>query len=289
VWFSDISVALLVLISLKLFLDKAIMNDREKIPEPLKRQIRQQCNFGCAICGMPIFEYDHIIPYAEVKCHTLDNLILLCPNHHSAKGKQLDVARIKEARLNPFNSGKNVIEGFKLEPNRKIDVMIGSTKTNRTFTNSDENYYCLWVNGISFFTIHYIDNWVTVSFIATDAIGQTILTVEYGELRFAADIWDYKYEGSNIQIRIGRGEILLDLNLSNYKVEILRGCFIHFPNKDGFIVQSDGALLTLSNNYVPRIIVGGSYQGYSGAIGVWNKTKYPDIVKPHGFGSFVTV
>lgn len=263
------------------------MSERDKIPKPLKRLVRQECNFGCAICGMPIYDYDHIIPYSEVLEHKLENLILLCPNHHRAKGKQLDVERIKEAKLNPFNKDKKIIQGYKLEPNRKINIKIGSNKTNKIFQNGNGEYNCIWVNGISFLKIHSINDWITFSMIITDGIGQTILKVDKGELVFSANIWDYKYEGSNLQLRTGKREILLDMNLSNFEVEILRGCFLHFPHKDGFVIQPNGELLTITNNQVRGVSIGSTYSENSfGGIGILNKTKYPNINKPNGFGSF---
>jgi hypothetical protein len=263
------------------------MNDRPDIPQPLKRLVRQECNFGCAICGLPIFDYDHITPYSEVLEHKLDNLILLCPNHHRAKGKQLDVERVKEAKLNPFNKGRKVIDGYKLEPNRTIEIKIGSNGTNKIFENGNGEYHCLWINGISFLKIHSIDNWITISMIVTDGIGQPILEVDKGELKFTADIWDYRYEGSNLQLRTGQGEILLDINLSNYQVDILRGCFLHSPHNDGFVIRDDGSLLTVTNNQVRGMAINSIYsQNGFGGLGILNKTKYPNIIKPNGFGSF---
>jgi 5-methylcytosine-specific restriction endonuclease McrA len=42
---------------------------RPKIPEGVKREVRQRCGFGCVICGLPIYEYDHLVPYAQVLSH----------------------------------------------------------------------------------------------------------------------------------------------------------------------------------------------------------------------------
>jgi hypothetical protein len=39
--------------------------DRPPIPLPVKRLVRQQCAFGCVLCGLPLYEYDHIVPYHE--------------------------------------------------------------------------------------------------------------------------------------------------------------------------------------------------------------------------------
>jgi hypothetical protein len=44
----------------------------------MKREIRQRCGFGCVLCGIRIYQYDHIIDYAQVQEHTADNITLLC-------------------------------------------------------------------------------------------------------------------------------------------------------------------------------------------------------------------
>lgn len=51
-------------------------------PAKVKRELRQEVNFGCAICGMPLIEYHHIIPYSEIEHHDPDHMIALCPTHH---------------------------------------------------------------------------------------------------------------------------------------------------------------------------------------------------------------
>ncbi len=40
---------------------------RPKIPLPIQREVRQRCGFGCVICGLPLYDYDHIIGWAETE------------------------------------------------------------------------------------------------------------------------------------------------------------------------------------------------------------------------------
>jgi hypothetical protein len=46
------------------------------VPAEIKRAVRQRCGFGCVLCGVPIFQYDHMIPFAEVQEHTEENITL---------------------------------------------------------------------------------------------------------------------------------------------------------------------------------------------------------------------
>jgi hypothetical protein len=57
---------------------------RPHIPSYIRDDIRAEPQHGCTICGsMDNGEIAHIDPVAETRNNSPDNLILLCPNHHS--------------------------------------------------------------------------------------------------------------------------------------------------------------------------------------------------------------
>ncbi|MDM3025862.1 HNH endonuclease [Citrobacter sp. CK194] len=261
--------------------------NRPSIPAEIKREVRKQCGFGCAICGMPFFQYDHIEEYAEVREHTADNLVLLCPNHHSAKTtKKLSPERIREAKLNPFNKNRNLTSGFKVEPSKELLTFLGSNKVTGWYPDGKGEHCPVWVNGYSFFTIHSDEGWLTVSIDITDEMGRVLLSVRRGELVVSTSAWDYEYEGDNIKIRAGLGRILLDLNLSDTKVEVLRGMFLD-EHQDGFIVESDGSLLTKCNGETMMTGRNNISQGFGfGGWGMINSASVPNISPPGGFGFF---
>lgn len=63
------------------------MNNRHglsrDIPDPIKRQVRQACGFGCVVCGASIVEYEHVDPeFAEATEHDPSKITLLCPQCH---------------------------------------------------------------------------------------------------------------------------------------------------------------------------------------------------------------
>jgi len=59
--------------------------DRPKIPNLLRREVLEEAGYACAIpvCRIATVEIAHIEPWSKVKEHTFDNLIALCPNHHT--------------------------------------------------------------------------------------------------------------------------------------------------------------------------------------------------------------
>jgi len=57
---------------------------RPHIPEVIKEDIKQESHHGCAICGlMNGGEVAHIEAVAQTLNNSPDNLIFLCPNHHT--------------------------------------------------------------------------------------------------------------------------------------------------------------------------------------------------------------
>jgi hypothetical protein len=54
------------------------------IPDPIRRQVRQACGFGCVCCGASIIEYHHVEPpFSEAKIHDAKGIVLLCPRCHA--------------------------------------------------------------------------------------------------------------------------------------------------------------------------------------------------------------
>ena len=62
------------------------MVNRKAIPEKMKKRIYQQFQSACPFCeddNINILEIHHIQPYAKVKKHEDNNLILVCRNCHA--------------------------------------------------------------------------------------------------------------------------------------------------------------------------------------------------------------
>lgn len=58
--------------------------DRPRMPDPIAEDIKRESHYECAICGnMNHGEVAHIKPVAGTLNNRPDNLIFLCPNHHT--------------------------------------------------------------------------------------------------------------------------------------------------------------------------------------------------------------
>jgi hypothetical protein len=104
------------------------VDDRPRIPSDIKRKVRQRCGFGCVICGLPLYEYDHLVPWSEVETHEADNLVLLCDRHHREKTSGLlHLAKVVEANEVPANLATGLSSPFDLHyGGHYCEALIGS-------------------------------------------------------------------------------------------------------------------------------------------------------------------
>src|SRR3569832_302716 len=74
------------------------------IPDPVKREIRKRSGFGCVICGLILYDYEHFDPpYEEATRHDPNGICLLCPNHHRRAGRPaLSKEEVGRAYAEPF-------------------------------------------------------------------------------------------------------------------------------------------------------------------------------------------
>lgn len=82
---------------------------RPSIPRPLERSVLVEAGHRCAIpqCRQTPVELAHIKPWAEVKTHTFDNLIALCPTCHT----RYDQGEIDRLAMLQYKANLSVMNG----------------------------------------------------------------------------------------------------------------------------------------------------------------------------------
>lgn len=176
------------------------MDDRPKIPEPIKRVVRQECGFGCAICGFPLYDIDHIVEYAIVKEHQAENLVLLCPTHHREKAwmSQKDLKRYKS---NPFNKTQASTAPFLMRiTGDSIDIYPGNNHYNKIFSDSNLITYPIVVEDRPLISVRKEADMLLLSLLVNDKDDNRILEVVDNEILFSTGVWDAKIEGSRLQL-----------------------------------------------------------------------------------------
>ncbi|HDX8568063.1 TPA: HNH endonuclease [Klebsiella oxytoca] len=254
---------------------------RPAIPEAIKREVRQQCYFGCAICGMPFFQYDHIVEYSEVKEHTAENLVLLCPHHHSMKttGK-LDNEIVVNAKEKPYNAQREITSNLKIDGAKVIDVKVGSSNYKGDFSGErGEVFRAIVVDGQDFLSIFNENGCLSVSVKLTDENAKTILEIDKGELKVWTDSWDFDYTGQEMTVRQSVGNVLLSMILTSSKVYVNKGVF-YVSKGNGLIIQK-GQINMINNSVVVGVIGDISINGMGGSIGFAydiNNRSLPDWI-----------
>src|SRR5437588_8359349 len=103
------------------------------IPLPIQREVRQRCGFGCVICGLPLYEYEHLEGWANVQRHVASEITLLCDKHHREKTNGLlPLAEVREADRNPHNRRAGVSHAYDLHyAGSSCELVVGSNEFKR--------------------------------------------------------------------------------------------------------------------------------------------------------------
>lgn len=198
------------------------------IPAAVKREVRQRDGFGCIFCGLPVFEYDHLVDFAEVKEHDPANIHLLCPNHHRAKtAGRLSRAAIAERAKNPVNLSKDrSAEGMPLEmAGDTVELKLGPT----TYRNPSAigAFDAVVLSSRSLLSACWNDGWLTLDMILTDELGRAQIAIESGELRIFTKVWDYELIGRKLAIWTGPKRRSVEIDFEADGLACSRGVFVY--------------------------------------------------------------
>ncbi|WP_165356417.1 HNH endonuclease [Sphingosinicella sp. BN140058] len=248
----------------------------------MKREVRRSCGFGCVVCGMPIFHYDHIVEFAEGGEHAVENLALLCPNHHQDKTSgRLSRNSVAARRANPHNLRRGMTPGYALARGEAIETHLGNLIVKDG--EGGEDFHVLSINGNSFLTVHHEEGGVTFSARLTDDEGRTLLRVDHGSLSVSTQVWDYRYEGTRLSIRTEAGRIALEADFTDELVRFARGLFID-RNETGLRVRPNGSLVMVLDRLEVGSIQGGRMGRYpKGALAVVRESLFSFPLHPDGY------
>ena len=204
-------------------------NLTRNIPEPIMRQIRQECGFGCVVCGNAIAQYEHIDPeFKDAKVHDPAKMAYLCGYCHD-KGTRgmLSKATIKAARANP-KSFKAGISKDVFDINPPFTVKIGSV----TLENAS-NFIIIKGKPIIYMeppeeedaparlTAYFYNN-----------KGEPSLTIYKNELYVSTESWDFEYVGRRFTLRNGSRDIALEFIINPPNEITVTKLKMHYASTD---------------------------------------------------------
>jgi len=199
------------------------------IPLPVQREVRQRCGFGCVICGLPLYEYEHMEGWAKVKRHVAEEITLLCDQHHREKtGGLLPVATVRAANSSPHNLRQGVSKPYTLHfSGSEAEIEIGSN----SFTCQDRGYGTVMVplsiDGTPLVGLIIADGHLLLNLIAFDEFNRPILHIKNNQLFYSTIPWDIQLVGTVLTVREAHRKILLQVEfLPPNKVNIRKGRFL---------------------------------------------------------------
>lgn len=186
---------------------------RPPIPLLIQREIRQRCGFGCVVCGLPLYEYEHMLGYANVERHVASEITLLCDQHHKERTNgllPLDV--VQQADKSPFNLREGVSKPYSLHfAGGQCEAVVGSNR----FTTQDAGYGTVMipisVDGIPLLGFILGDGHLLLNVRLYDRFNNLILRIDNNALTYRPVAWDIQFVGRNLILREAQRQILLDI------------------------------------------------------------------------------
>lgn len=232
------------------------MNNEPRPPlsPKIKREVRQRCGFGCVICGMPLYEYEHMLEWAEVKRHVASEITLLCRQHHGEKTNGLlPKENVIEANKNPFNLKAGVSKNYLLHYSGK-NVQLSLANSIFQFNNLQENDFFapLVVDGLAIVGFRVEDGKLLLRFIAFNEFNIPILEIIDNELIYRTEQWDIEWVGQKLTVREGHGKILLQIIFEPpHKIQIVKGRILF--NGIELLIGIDYMFCTNNSNFLSAI------------------------------------
>lgn len=172
--------------------------DRDKIPSPVRRQLRQEAGFGCCRCGRPLGEYHHIIEYAVEAHNRPDDMMFLCLEHHKLVGTgMISEKEQRNWKAEPFNIQNQSAQGLLANRQQYVAVDVGDG----VFIVADD--FKLTIDGSDIISLRrnsggYLD----ISINVFDRNGDLVCVIDNNEwIMDPASVWDVEYKWHEIIIR----------------------------------------------------------------------------------------
>jgi trigger factor len=239
----------------------------------MQREIRQRCGFGCVVCGLPLFEYDHLLGWAAVQRHVAEEITILCDQHHRERGSGLlPIATVEEANKAPFNLRQGVSNPYDLHyAGTECEIVLGGN----TFGAQDAGYGTIlvpiWVDGIPLLAFILGDGHLLLNLNLFDEFNDLVLQIRNNQLTQSVSPWDIRLVGRNLVIREAARKILVDITFEPpSRIVINRGRFLRngveiLIRPDRVVLANNGMLFAgqTVQNLPVGLVIGPSHPGAS--------------------------
>lgn len=231
------------------------MCSARNISEPVKREVRRRCGFGCVVCGHPIVEYHHMTAWAKVHRHVADDITLLCPNEHkdaTGPNAELSEGAVRAANGDPYVKRMGWSKPKQLRYGPEIPPVYFGSNVVEPWGHDVVN--ALSLNGEPVLTLRIEDGGLLVSAEFWDKTGTTVLRIVDNEWMLAEGAWDARMQGNLLTLHQGSRDILVGLrfNPEGFVVERAR----LYADREIYIVNEMGVMDEDHGNAVMGTYVG---------------------------------
>ena len=146
------------------------MSKSRHIPTSISDAVKKAHYFECAWCGNALYDRHHIKEYALGGEHTLENLILVCPNcHRKVHDGDIDVDELRK-RKSTHLQGDRIAGGFRTSL-QSMKLLIG---TNKFVLSDSSTVDIIRVGGVPFASIMKKHNTIFLKLRLYDKIGTMV-------------------------------------------------------------------------------------------------------------------
>jgi hypothetical protein len=178
------------------------------------------------VCGLPLYEYDHLLGWAAVQRHVAEEITLLCDKHHREKTLGiLSNEAVRAANANPLNLQKGVSAPYDLHySGNECQVIIGGNRFRQSSQGDESFLIALAVDGDILVGFRFEDEHYLLTVDAFDEDNLALLTIANNTLVFSLSPWDIAWVGRRLTIREGQRKFLLEMQFNPpNEVRIERG------------------------------------------------------------------
>jgi hypothetical protein len=224
-----------------------ISDQRPPIPEPMKREVRQRCGFGCVICGLPLYTYEHMLGWTNVHRHVADELTLLCYQHqYERTHRLLPIEDVEYANLDPYNLREGVSKPYTLHYSGSNCIAdIGRNVFSFIDDGSNPEFVAFAIDEDLIIGFRLDNGHWLLNLNVYDKNDNLIMLIVDNELIYSISPWDIELVGRNLIIREAQRKILVDILFEPpSQIKIQRGYFFH----NGIEVEIKPESLYIVNN-----------------------------------------
>lgn len=182
------------------------------VPQAVRREIRSRCGFGCVICGLAYYDYEHFDPdFKDAKEHNPAGMTLLCMqcNQKRARGtlSSQTVALANQAPKCRQQGFASELFDFSSEP---IEVKFAGV----SFYNCRTLIRVSGVDLLSFKPPEEPGTPVLLSGYLSDITGATTLKIVDNIWSAGEENWDVEVKGQRIIFRRSPSDIALQIRVA---------------------------------------------------------------------------